>query len=424
MSSSIVFNSTVCLFGIVLLSIHVVNFLIKKNKRKDEMELLDFFVLTIIQSATYLSFTLIKVNYTSNTFIIAFYTAFYIMNNLEAFLFFRYTQEYISIELDKSKKLAIFNYLIFFAFIVLDIINIFTGIFFTAKDGVYTRSPAMILSQGYQFIILLTVFSVIISNDKLSKREKTAFGLYCFLPLVAIILQNIFKGYAIAYASIIISIEILILFINVQKNIVIAEEKEKNKEAQIKMMLSQIQPHFIFNSLSSISTLIEIDPKKAQAALDDFTEFLRCNISSLSDINLIPFEDELRHIEAYVKLEKMRFGERVNAVYDIQTTSFYVPPLSIQPIVENAIKHGILKKLQGGNVIIRTYEKDSFYVVEVEDSGVGFCVEDLDLDNNMHIGISNIKYRVENPCNGMLKIESETEKGTKVEIIFPKEVRA
>ena len=423
MSSSIVFNSTVCIIGIVIFLIHVVNLVIKKNKRKDEMTLLYFFVLTIVHFFAYLCFTIIKLNYTSNAFIIAFYTAFYIMNNLQVLLFFLYTQRYLFVQPGVSKKLTIFNYLSFSAFVILDVINIFTGIFFTAKDGEYTRSPAMILSQGYQFIILLTVFSVIISNDKLLKREKTAFGFYCFLPLVAILLQNIFKGYAIAYASIIISIEILILFINVQKNIVIAEEKEKNKEVQIKMMLSQIQPHFIFNSLSSISTLIEIDPEKAQAALDDFTEFLRCNISSLSDINLIPFEDELRHIEAYVKLEKMRFGERVNAVYDIQTTSFYVPPLSIQPIVENAIKHGILKKLQGGNVIIRTYEKDSLYVVEVEDSGVGFCVEDLDLDNNMHIGISNIKYRVENSCNGKLKIESETEKGTKVEIIFPKEVR-
>ena len=420
MSNSNVFNSTVCLIGIVLLSIHVVNLVTKKNKRKDEMVLLDFFVLTIVHFATYLSFTLIKVNYSSNTFIIAFYTAFYIMNNLEALLFFRYAREYISIEPDKSKKLAIFNYLIFSAFIVLDIINIFTGIFFTAKDGVYMRASTMILSQGYQGVILLTVFAVAITNDKLLKREKSAFSIYCFLPLIAIVLQNIFKGYAIAYASIIMATEILVMFINVQKNIVIVEEKEKNREAQIKMMLSQIQPHFVFNSLSSISTLIEIDPEKAQAALDDFTEFLRCNISSLTDTKLIPFEDELRHIEAYVKLEKMRFGERVNVVYDIQTTDFYVSPLSVQPIVENAIKHGILKRLEGGKLTICTYEIADSFVVEVADNGVGFCTENIDLNNNLHIGISNIKYRIENACNGKLEIKSETDKGTNVKIMFPK----
>ncbi len=423
MSNNSVFNATVCIIGILILLIHTVNIVMKKNKRRDEVILLDFFVFTIVHFATYLTFTLIKTRYTSDALVIAFYTAFYIMNNIEVLLLFRYAKSYISIDAKKKKALSIFNGCTFALFVLMDILNIFTGIFFTAKNGAYIRSDTMILSQGYQFIMFATVFVLALTNDKLIRKEKVVFVFYCVLPFVAIILQNIFKGYAIAYASIIIAIEVLIMFLSVQKNIVIAEEREKNKEAQIKLMLSQIQPHFIYNSLSSISTLITIDAEKAQKALDDFTEYLRCNISSLSETNLIAFEDELRHIQSYVALEKMRFGERINIDYDIQTTDFYVPPLSIQPIVENSIKHGILKRIEGGSITLKAYKNDDSYIVEVIDNGVGFSTHDIDLTDNTHIGISNIKYRVENSCGGNVFIKSESQKGTCVTIVFPNEVR-
>ena len=423
MSNNSVFNATVCIIGILILLIHTVNIVLKKNRRRDENILMAFFVFTIVHFATYLSFIFIKADYTSNALIIAFYTTFYIMNNLEAFLFFSYAKSYMEIEQKKKKMLSIINNCSFAGFVLLDIVNIFTGIFFTANNGMYVRSDTMILSQGYQFIMFATVFIYTVTNNRLLTREKLAFEMYCIIPLVAIILQNIFKGYAIAYASIIIAIEILIMFLNVKKNIVIAEEKEKNRETQIKLMLSQIQPHFIYNSLSSISTLITINPEKAQHALDQFTEYLRCNLSSLTEKKLIPFDDELKHIKSYVSLEQMRFGERVNVVYDIKASDFYVTPLSVQPIVENAIKHGIMKKLEGGNITIKTYEKEDSYVVEVSDDGVGFCAEEVNLNENTHIGISNIKYRVENTYGGKVNIESEPQKGTVVTIVFPKEVR-
>ena len=422
MSNNSVFNSAVCIIGILIFTIHVVNLMIKKNKRNDEWVLLDFFVFTILHFATYFVFTLIKVHYTSNALIIGFYTTFYIMNNMEVFLLYRYANSYLGMRQKTEKRLYVFAYIAMFFFILLDIVNIFTGMFFTAIDGMYVRSNTMIFSQGYQFIMFALVMSVTVFNNKLSMREKAAFGFYCVLPLIAIILQNIFKGYAIAYASIIIAIEILFLFVNVDKNIVIAEEKEKNKETQIRMMLSQIQPHFIYNSLSSISVLIDIDPEKARDALDNFTEYLRHNLSSLTETKLIPFDDELKHIQSYVALEKMRFGERVNIEYDIQTTNFRVPPLSIQPIVENSIKHGILKKLEGGNLVLRAYEKADAYMVEIIDDGIGFNKESIDFSENKHIGLSNIKFRVEKTCGGEVTIHSEPEKGTHTTVMIPKEV--
>ena len=140
MQSNSVFNSTVCLMGILILLVHIVNILTKKDKRKADSCLSDFFVLTAVHFATYLAFTIIKTEYTSNAFIISFYTLFYIMNNLEVFLLFRYMLCYVKPEEKTAKALKITNNSLFVLFVVLDIVNIFTGIFFTAQDGVYTRN--------------------------------------------------------------------------------------------------------------------------------------------------------------------------------------------------------------------------------------------------------------------------------------------
>ncbi|MBO6262278.1 MAG: histidine kinase, partial [Bacilli bacterium] len=230
----------------------------------------------------------------------------------------------------------------------------------------------------------------------------------------AIIVQNILAGYAIAYVSLLLAIEILFVFLNVEKNIKLKEEQEKLKDANVKIMVSQIQPHFTYNTLSSISTLIPIDPEKAQKALDDFTDYLRMNFSTLTATKQVPFEDELKHIKTYANLEKLRFNERLNVIYDIKVTNFFVPPLSIQPLVENAIKHGILKKFEGGTVTLKTYEDENSYIVEVIDDGVGFDMEKVDFDDNVHIGLNNVKHRIITMSNGDIKFESVPNKGTKV----------
>jgi len=420
MSNNVIFNVTVCIIGIVIFTIHAVNIIIKKQKRKDERALLDFLLFTIAHFTTYLVFSLVKNVYTSNAYVIAFYTVFYVINNIEVLLLLRYMLSYVVLETKFRNVIAAVNVSLFIVFLVLDIVNIFTGIFFSAENGVYQRSKYMIISQGYQIVIFATVFFVTLFNKKLLRREKIAFATYCLLPAVAIVLQNAFKGYAIAYASIIFAVEILFLFLNIQKNIALSKEEEKNKEAQIKLMLSQIQPHFIYNSLSAISTLIPMDPPRAQNALDDFTDYLRLNLSSLTETRLIPFETELKHVKTYVSLEKMRFNDRIRVKYDIWTTDFEVPPLSIQPIVENAVKHGILQKLEGGTVTITAYETPKAYVVKIQDDGVGFDIEKVDFSSNEHFGINNIRYRIDKMCDGELNIESQPQKGTTVTVTFSK----
>lgn len=416
---NVIFNLTISILGTFILLVHIINALLKKNKRNDENALLTFIIFTAFHFIVYFIFNVIRIYYTWDSFIISFYTLFYVFNNIEAFLLFIYMMCYVFLKKNIRKTLYIVDVSIFLIFLVLDFANIYTHIFFSADGGEYVREKTMIISQGYQFVTFAIVFFTALFNKRLNIREKIAFIIYCLLPLVAIILQNRFKGYAIAYASIIVSVEILFFFVNIQKNIDLAEKEEKNKEAQIRLMISQIQPHFIYNSLSAISTLIKIDQDKAQKTLDDFTEYLRCNLSSLTEEKYVPIENELRHIRTYLALEKVRFQDRINIVYDIKTTDFSVPPLSIEPIVENAIKHGILKKMEGGTVTIRVYEAPSAYVIEVTDNGVGFDIKNVDFSKNKHIGLLNIKYRIE-AMNGTLDIDSKVGIGTKVTVKFHK----
>jgi len=144
------------------------------------------------------------------------------------------------------------------------------------------------------------------------------------------------------------------------------------KENQLKLMMDQIQPHFLFNTLSAIRILIKMEPEMAYDAMYDFSKYLRANIDNVNNIDGIDFASEVEHIKSYVNIEKIRFGDRVNAVYDIQCDDFFVPPLSIQSLVENAIQYGILPKMRGGTIWLRSYETNDYDVVEIEDDGVGF----------------------------------------------------
>jgi len=425
MQNNVVFNATVCLIGLLTLLVHIVYLAVKKSRRKDENALLIFFAFTAFHFACYFLFTVLKVSLSPvhDGFIMGFYTGFYIANNLEAFFLFLYMMVYVDVAKKLRKPLQITNVSLFSLFVILDFVNLFTHMFFSAEGGEYVRANAMIVSQLYQFVMFTIVFLVSVTNRGLSVRKKVAFALYCILPLVAIVFQNIFKGYAIAYLSIIVSIEILFFFLGIEKNLELAKEEEKYKDAQIRVMLSQIQPHFIYNSLSAISTLIPIEPMKAQKALDDFTEYLRLNLSTLTETRMIAFKDELRHIKTFVALEELRFPNRVNMVYELEVTDFVLPPLCVQPLVENALKHGVLKKIEGGTVRLSTHETEEAIIIEIEDDGVGFDPKNIAFSANGHFGLQNIEYRIAKMCAGTLTMESHIGRGTKAIVTIPKNRR-
>lgn len=196
--------------------------------------------------------------------------------------------------------------------------------------------------------------------------------------------------------------------------------KAELEQSRIAVMLSQIQPHFLYNSLTSVMDLCDRDPKQAKAAIADFADYLRGNLSSLKTENLISFRMELSHIQKYLRLEKLRFQDELEVLYDIHVQDFMLPALSVQPLIENAVKHGVGQKIGGGIVSIHTYETDEHYVIRIEDDGVGFEEGEYANENSTHVGIENTRKRLEMMINGRLEIESNKGEGTKATILIPK----
>jgi len=196
--------------------------------------------------------------------------------------------------------------------------------------------------------------------------------------------------------------------------------ENKLNESRISIMLSQIQPHFLYNSLAVISRLCDDDPAQAKKATINFSNYLRANMNLLESAEPIPFENELNHTIGFLNLEKAMYGEALNVIYDIQTKNFKLPALTMQPIVENAVKHGIGKKEGGGAIAISTKETESNYLVIITDDGAGFEDRKTANDGQQHIGINNVRLRLSAQCGGSLEIESKPGAGTTAAIIIPK----
>ena len=184
-------------------------------------------------------------------------------------------------------------------------------------------------------------------------------------------------------------------------------ELEKSKTA---VMFSQIQPHFLYNSLGAIRELCRQDPEDARSALGTFIAYLRGNMDSIQREHVIHFSKELSHISAYLELEKLRFGEDLNVVFDVQETDFFIPSLTIQPLVENAVKHGICGREEGGTVTLHTHREGDKVIVKIQDDGVGFDADKLEMLE--HVGIKNVRNRLNYIINGKLDIESTINVGT------------
>ena len=200
-----------------------------------------------------------------------------------------------------------------------------------------------------------------------------------------------------------------------------AELEKELGDMNMTLMLSQIQPHFMYNSLNTIKYLTKKDPKAAENAIVKFSNYLRANMDSLTQKEPISFKKEMEHVDDYISIERLRFGERLNVEYNIEYDNFSIPPLTIQPIAENAIKHGINQKVDGGTLRISSYEENDFVIVSIEDDGVGFDVAAVKNDGRSHVGMKNIKTRLKEMLNAEVIVESALNEGTKVTIKIPKE---
>lgn len=310
-------------------------------------------------------------------------------------------------------------YIVCFLGMLLVIISQFTNLYYRIDaQNFYHRNPAYIISMIIPVCgMALDLGLLIYYHRNISREMLVAMISYELLLIVAVIIQTFYYG--ISLINIAIGISMIFIFISamVEQNKELANREEEAANLRVELMLSQIKPHFIYNALTVIQRLCIKDPKMAQETVSEFATYLRGNLESLDRKTPVCFEKELEHVQCYLAIEKKRFGDRVNMVYDIQDKNFVIPALTLQPLVENAVKHGICKKEEGGTVWISTErKKDTVYVI-VRDDGVGF--EFSQTIGKEHVGIRNVEKRLQSMCNGTMEIESTPGKGTMAVIVLP-----
>ena len=196
------------------------------------------------------------------------------------------------------------------------------------------------------------------------------------------------------------------------------------EQARLKNSSSQMQPHFLYNALASIREIVLDDPEYASELIYDFTTHLRACIRSMTNDNLVAFSQELENIKAYVNIEKMRFGKKLSIEYDCPETGFDIIPLSIQPLVENAIRHGVYERgSDGGTVKVSSCRDGNNFVVRVEDNGVGFDFEttmnEVKTGKRDSTGLFNLIFRLETLLNAHVEVDSQIGIGTRITVTIP-----
>lgn len=200
----------------------------------------------------------------------------------------------------------------------------------------------------------------------------------------------------------------------------VLEREADMVNARTATMLSQIQPHFLYNALTSINNLSQGNPQ-AREAITTFSKYLRGNLDSLSLGEPVQFAVEMEHVRQYLWLEKLRFEDQLQVVYEIGAEDFSLPVLSVQPIVENAVRYGITKKDGVGILTICSEETENAYRITVKDDGLGFDPQSPKQGGRSHTGIDNVRARLHAMCGGILEIHSVPGVGTTAIIEIPKE---
>ena len=202
-----------------------------------------------------------------------------------------------------------------------------------------------------------------------------------------------------------------------QKTGQIEDLQNELQNNRIMMAMNQIRTHFIFNVLNAISGMCKYDPEKADRTMVRFSRYLRTNIDIMQADAPISFSAALRHVEDYIVLEQIRFGDKLRFITDITVEDFMLPPLILQPLVENAIKHGISVKPNGGTITLRTRSEKGNFLIFIEDDGVGFDPSAAGSEHS--VGLKNVRFRLRHMVNGSLSIDSTPGHGTVYTISIP-----
>ena len=296
--------------------------------------------------------------------------------------------------------------------------TLFTNLFYyITDDNKFVRGDLYTLMCAPSVLtIVVTLRGLILRRNKFNRRHFFSF-LACLLPLTIVSVLHIYIS-VFPLLGVCLTLTILLMFMI---NLLDLIEYYMRQQAEISrqranIAILQMRPHFIYNTMTGIYYLCDQDPEKAKQVTLDFTTYLRKNFTAIASEDTIPFSEELEHTRAYLAVEMAQFEDILSVDYDTPHTHFRLPSLTLQPIVENAVKYGCDPDSDSLHIVIRTRSTDSGSEITVEDNGPGYV--DVD-DNKPHIALANIKERLEMMCGGTMSISKRERGGTGVKIIIP-----
>ena len=306
--------------------------------------------------------------------------------------------------------------------------SLFTDAFFyILPDRNYSRGswfPLMVLPRFATAILDLA--GVIQRRKRFPRRIFRSF-LIALVPLTGVLFVHMFVDVVvlvdICYIIFAYPVFNFTIYDQIEQDLrrqrEIAEQQLEIANQRASIMVLQMRPHFIYNTLTSIYCLCSDNPQLAQRIVMDFTTYLRSNFTAIASDKPVPFSSELEHTRAYLAVEQARFSSSLRVDYDTPHTWFRIPPLTLQPVVENAIKHGRDPYAGLFSISIRTRKTDSGAEIVVADNGRGFSPDD---DSEPHIALKNIQQRLVLMCGGNLTIKPGDGAGTVVTITIPDNV--
>ncbi len=301
-------------------------------------------------------------------------------------------------------------------FILLIVAQFTKFIYYFTPDSAYHRGPLYpILLVPIVLFMLINLIGLYRYRSALTFRQRISFLSYLVIPLICMLIQMLFYGLLlIAFGSTVAVLFMLVCFL-VDQSEKSVRQAEENARQQASINVLQMRPHFICNTMMSIYYIISQDAEKAQQVTLDFTTYLRNNFTAIAKPDTIPFKEELEHTRAFLAVEMVRHEDKLFVDFDAPHTEFQLPPLTLQPIVENAVVHGVSPELEALRITIKTKKTDNGSELTIKDNGEGFS--DIS-DDIPHTALKNIRQRLQAQCGGTLKIESSPD-GTTVTIFVP-----
>lgn len=303
-----------------------------------------------------------------------------------------------------------------FFFLLLCVAQCTTFLYYVTPDNMFCRGPYHPLLMAPMIALMLLNLSAAIRRRKsLSPKYYKAFLVHLVPQTVALFAHTFFFVPFILFIGVVVStlaMFVIILYDQIDRYM---RQQREIAHQRASIMVLEMRPHFIYNAMMSIYYLCAKDPKKAQQVTMDFTAYLRKNFTAIASEDTVPFSDELEHTRAYLAVEQVQFEDGLVVDYDTPHKEFRVPPLTLQPIVENAVKHGMDPEYAPLRISIRTRQTDSGSEIIVEDNGPGFAPAD---DQEPHIALANIQERLRMQ-GGKLTIRPREGGGTVVTVTIP-----